>query len=48
METIIMIPSELEHLKSLVKLVRRKKRFKIWWQLGNFGLNAHNNSKNLH
>lgn len=27
METILMIPSELEHLDNLVKLVRRKKKF---------------------
>jgi len=29
METILMIPSELEHLDNLVKLVRRKKKFKF-------------------
>lgn len=28
METIFMIPSELEHLKNLVKLVRKKKDYK--------------------
>jgi hypothetical protein len=47
METVLMIPGELEHLESLVKLARKKKRCRSDKQSGVYGLGNSNTETNL-
>jgi hypothetical protein len=47
METDLMIPGELEHLESLLKLVRKKKMQRSDKQSGVYGLGNSNTETNL-